>query len=149
MIILFIFTLVFSILFLILHEKENSATLYESYEETLETYLKYNFTTFGILETVTIKDSKVIFIYGNEEFFTAIEIEKYRNGYRINEIIASYDLISNPFNLVEVDIPIKGKTIHFEVGKLNDTSLDYDPFENMLNMNTYLDNIVYSYHIIE
>lgn len=148
MIILFTFILTLSVLFLNLCERENSITLYESYEEALEMYLQNNFMTFEVLKTINIEDSKVVLLYGNDEFFTALEIEKNKNGYRGKKIIADYDLISNPVNLIEVDILVKGKTIQFEVGKLNDISLDYDPFKDMSNINKSIDNIVFSYEIL-
>lgn len=148
LIILFVFILLFSILFLNLSERKNSATSYETYEEALEVYLQSNFNTFEILETLDIEDSKAVFLYGNNEFFTALEIEKNKKFYRAKKIIADFDLISNPFNLIEVDIPVKEKIIQFEIGKLNDTSLDYDPFKDMSNINKSIDNIVFSYKVL-
>lgn len=147
-IISFVLLLGLSVLLLNLREREDSVAFYESYEEALEMYLQYNFNTFEVLKTVDIDDSKVVLLYGNDEFFTALEIEKNKKGHRANKIIANFDLISNPFNLIEVDIPLRKKIIQVEIGKLNDPSLDYDPFKAMLNVTKSIDKIVFSYQVL-
>lgn len=139
----------FGILFFYLNVEEDSADLYNTYDEALNTYLQNNYNAFEILETIDIDESKVVFIYGNNEFFSALEIEKIKDKYKPKKILESFDLVSNPYNLIDGNIFVKDKTIHFIVGKLNDTSLDYDPFVNVPSIRDYKDNIIFSYQIIE